>query len=187
MFRTAKGHLKRILFVGNDFSRKGSQELIEVFLERFRDEAELHLVTNAPINSDRPAIHVHCKVEAHSPEWLSLHASASLFVLPTRHDASPLAVIEAMAADLPKITTNINAIPELVADGKKGLLAEPLNQDSLAQSLTSLLNDSGLSPQMGMDGRKLAAEKCGAKRNSEHLETVFARAAASSGGKPHSL
>ena len=175
----AKRYPKRILFVGNDFDRKGGQELLQVFLERFQDEAELHLVTNAPVNSDHPNIHIHRKIEAYSPEWLSLYATASLFVLPTRHDAFALAIIEAMAAGLPIITTNINAIPELVSDGKTGLLIEPLNQDALARSLTRLLDDADLSHQMGMAGRKLAAEKFGAKRNFGRLEAVFERAAAS--------
>jgi glycosyltransferase involved in cell wall biosynthesis len=88
---------------------------------------------------------------------------------------------------LPVIATNINAIPELVVNGKTGLLIEPLNHHSLAQSLTCLLNDSGLSRQMGMEGRKLAAEKFNAKRNFERLETMFTRAAASGKGKLLSL
>jgi glycosyltransferase involved in cell wall biosynthesis len=173
--RTGRSPL-RILFVGNDFGRKGGQELLDVFLQGFKDKAELHLVTNAPVSAEHPSIHVHRQVTPYSDEWLSLYAEADMFVLPTRGDAFGLAILEAMAAGLPIITTNISAIPEIVTDGKNGLLITPDNPDALARRVERLLNDRSLRLQMGVEARKTAAEKFSAKRHSERLEEVFATA-----------
>ena len=101
----------------------------------------------------------------------------------TRQDVFGLVIIEAMAAGLPVIATNINAIPELVINGKTGLVIEPSNRDALAQSLKRLLNDGSLCRQMGGEGRKLAEQKFSAKRNYERLEVVFAQAAESGKSK----
>jgi starch synthase len=183
IFERPRGCPKRILFVGSDFVRKGGQDLLQVFLECFKDQAELHLITKASLNSEHSNVHIHPKVEAYSPEWLSLYAAADLFVLPTRQDVFGLVIIEAMAAGLPVIATNINAIPELVINGKTGLVIEPSNRDALAQSLKRLLNDGSLCRQMGGEGRKLAEQKFSAKRNYERLEVVFAQAAESGKSK----
>jgi glycosyltransferase involved in cell wall biosynthesis len=166
----------RILFVGNDFIRKGGQELLDVFLQRFKDKAELHLVTNAAVGAEHPHIHVHRQVTPYSDEWLSLYAEADMFVLPTRGDAFGLAILEAMAAGLPIVATNICAIPELVTDGNNGFLIEPGKLNALAQGMERLLNDRRLRIQMGVEARNMAKEKFTAKRHSERLEEVFAMA-----------
>jgi alpha-maltose-1-phosphate synthase len=166
----------RILFVGNDLVRKGGQELLDVFLQRFKDKAELHLVTNAAVGIEHPHIHIHRQVMPYSDEWLSLYAKADMFVLPTRSEAFGLAILEAMAAGLPIIATNICAIPELVTDGKNGLLIEPRKPDELARCVERLLNDRSFRLQMGVEARNMAKEKFTAKRHSERLEEVFALA-----------
>ena len=179
--RTGRAPL-RILFVGNDFARKGGQELLNVFLRRFKDKGELHLVTNGVVGAEHPNVHIHRQVRPYSDEWLSLYAEADMFVLPTWSDASPLAILEAMAAGLPIIATNISGIPELVTDGKNGLLIEPGKLDALAQRIERLLIDRGLRLRMGVEARNTAEEKFSARRHCERLEEVFAIAACS---RPH--
>jgi glycosyltransferase involved in cell wall biosynthesis len=166
----------RILFVGNDFARKGGQELVDVFLQRFKAKAELHLVTNATVSPEHPHIYIHHQVTPYSEQWLSLYADADMFVLPTRGDAFGIAILEAMAAGLPIVATNICAIPELVTDGKNGLLIEPGKLDALAQAIERLLNDRSSRLQMGVEARNTAEEKFSARRHCERLEEVFARA-----------
>jgi glycosyltransferase involved in cell wall biosynthesis len=157
----------RILFVGNDFVRKGGQELLDVFLQRFKDKAELDLVTNAAVGAEHPHIHVHRQVTPYSDEWLSLFAEADMFVLPTRGDAFGLAILEAMAAGLPIVATNICAIPELVSDGNNGFLIEPGKLNALAQRIERLLNNRSLRLQMGVEARNTAEEKFAARRHCE--------------------
>ena len=52
-------------------------------------------------------------------------ASIDIFVLPSYTEALPYAVIEAMSAGKPVITTSVGGIPELITDGVEGFLIEP--------------------------------------------------------------
>jgi glycosyltransferase involved in cell wall biosynthesis len=82
-----------------------------------------------------------------------------VFVLPSIEDASPIAVIEAMAAGLPVIATNVGGVPDIVEDGKTGLLVPPADPVALAESLARLLGDPGERQQFGLAGRARAREK----------------------------
>ncbi len=115
---TAKPY--QILFVGGDFERKGGPDLLAVFLEHFAEKAELHLVTQAEINCSHPNVHVYPNIRAYTPEWLALYQQADVFVMPTYAEPFGWVFIEAMAAGLPIVATQISAIPEMVTYGETG-------------------------------------------------------------------
>src|SRR5579859_1957011 len=118
--RTARIHDKvKLLFVGGDFQRKGGDSLLQ--LMNGLEGCELHLVTGADVAS-QPNVHVHRGLQANSPELLRLFAEADLFVLPTRADCLAVVLMEATAAGLPVITTNVGALSEAVRPGESGLL-----------------------------------------------------------------
>ncbi len=82
-----------------------------------------------------------------------LLAAADAFVLASHEEGSPNAVLEAMAARLPVVATNVGGIPEAVDDGKTGLLVEARDPASLATALSRLMGDSTLCEEMGRAGR----------------------------------
>lgn len=167
----------KILFVGNDFARKGGPDLLDVFGNGFADQAELHLVTNAPVDCASPHVHRHPNVAAYSAEWLALYQSADIFALPTRGEAFGLVFLEAMAAGLPVVGTHLNAIPEMVIDGETGLLAPPGDRLALARHLQALVDNAVLRREMGAKGRARAAAEFDAQTNFSRLEDVFVRVA----------
>lgn len=76
-------------------------------------------------------------------------------VHPSRVDALPTALIEAMAASVPVVATDVGGIPEIVADGETGLLvASSPAPGVLADTLAQLLGDSGLRARMGGAARR---------------------------------
>jgi glycosyltransferase involved in cell wall biosynthesis len=79
---------------------------------------------------------------------------AWVFTLPSASEASPNAILEAMAMGLPVVATRVGGIPELVADGTTGLLVEPGNPASLADALVALLTDETRRRSMGEKGRE---------------------------------
>jgi len=95
---------------------------------------------------------------------------AHVFVLPSYAEGLPMAMLEAMAAGLPLITTPVGGIPEVVRDGENGILIEPGDVEALAGSILALLGDEGLRERMATanvevirrehDARAVAAKLC---------------------------
>jgi len=66
-------------------------------------------------------------------------AAADIFLMPSRKEGFPLALLEAGHAGLPSIATNVGGIPEIIEHEKSGLLVRPDDVDGLADALTRLL------------------------------------------------
>ncbi len=110
----------------------------------------------------------------------SFYERAAMFVLPCIIDESgdrdgiPNVILEAMAMELPVVSSNISAIPEVVQHGVNGYLLEPADSAGLADALQKLLYDPRLRNRMGKQGRKMVAIHFDLERNSESLAALFA-------------
>lgn len=78
--------------------------------------------------------------------------SSEIFVLPSIKEAFGLVLLEAMAAQLPIVATNVGGIPEIIEDRKNGLLAEPKDSDALAERILTLLNNKPLRDKLAFLG-----------------------------------
>ncbi len=84
------------------------------------------------------------------------YRSADIFCLPSLQEGFGIAFLEAMAAGLPVVACRAGAAPEVIEDGKTGLLCEPGSVTSLARSLRRLATSPGLRREMGERGRRRA-------------------------------
>lgn len=181
--RRSRDGVKRILFVGGEFSRKGGPLLVDVFLERFaRDDVELHLVTTEDGIPVHPKIVVHRGVEAYSARWKRLYEEADLFVMPSARDALGHVYLEAMAAQLPVIGLDLGAMREMVVEGETGFLVPRDDRHALAQRIGTLLDDESLRRRLGANGRARVEHLFDAGENLAKLERIFMNAARSSNG-----
>jgi len=88
------------------------------------------------------------------------YQAADIFVLPSKAlEGLPMTIIEAMAAGLPVIASDLGGIPEAVVDGEAGILVEPGNVEKLLNALTKLLTDDKLRQRMGEKASRIAREK----------------------------
>ncbi len=83
----------------------------------------------------------------------ALYADASIFCLPSFAEGIPVALMEAMAMELPVVSTTITGIPELIDDTRSGLLVPPGRVDALADALKRLLAEPALRRELGSRGR----------------------------------
>lgn len=82
--------------------------------------------------------------------WLN---AMDVFVLTSLADAFPLAVLEAMACRLPVVASNVGGLPEIVVDGKTGLLVPPRDVGALARAMAGLLGNPERGRALGAAGR----------------------------------
>jgi glycosyltransferase involved in cell wall biosynthesis len=155
----------RILFVGNDFVRKGGDLLLQCFHERLKGRAELHIVSGSDQVHAAEGVFVHRGLTANSEPLLHLFETADMFVLPTRSDCLALVLGEAMAAALPIITTSVGAHPEAVRHNENGLIVEPGNSEQLGDALATLVENPRLRRLMGEAGRQAAEERFDCEKN----------------------
>ena len=81
-------------------------------------------------------------------------AAADLFVLPSHREALGIVLLEAMTAGLPVVATRTGGIPEVVEDGRTGILVPPENPERLAEALLTLLGDASMRQRFGAAGRE---------------------------------
>lgn len=84
--------------------------------------------------------------------------AADIFALSSREEGLSLAVLEAEAAGLPVVATNIGGLPEAVAANESGLLVSPRDPALLAKALSTLIADPAQRAMMGNAGRKHVAQ-----------------------------
>jgi len=85
-----------------------------------------------------------------------LLAAVDIFVLPSYREGLPRSVIEAMAASLPVVATDIPACRELVRPGDTGLLVPLRDARALASAIGSLIDNRDRRDAMGATGREVA-------------------------------
>jgi hypothetical protein len=157
----------RVLFVGGDFRRKGGDLLLKV-QESFPGELELHLVTAAEL-PPRPGVFVYHGVKPHSPELLRLYRESDLFALPTRGDCLAVVLGEAMASQLPIITTRVGAHAEAVVDGESGFVIAKDDFAALEDRVGQLLREPSLVQKMSARSRALGEERFDMQKNADKI------------------
>ncbi len=162
--RQTAGHAGRLLFVGRLTAQKGVPILLAALAQALavRPDLTLTLVGDGP---DRPAL----EAQAHSlglseaitfmgyrnqDEVADLLAASSALVLPSFAEGVPVVLMEAMAAGLPVVATQIAGIPELVQDGISGKLVAPSDEDALAEAIVEVVNSQEQAEAMGLAGRR---------------------------------
>ena len=83
----------------------------------------------------------------------SFLAGLDIFVQPSRVDAMPMAVLEAMAAGLPVIASSLGQIPHLLDGGARGVLVAPDDENALANALVELAHDPVRRRRLGQASR----------------------------------
>jgi diketogulonate reductase-like aldo/keto reductase len=98
---------------------------------------------------------------------------ADAFCLASFAEGVPVVLMEAMAMELPVVTTRIAGIPELVTDGTSGLVVPPGRADLLAEALRALAGDPQLRRRLGAAGREAVAERYDLHRSAAELNRLF--------------
>ena len=152
-----------ILIAGRLSSHKGTAQLLAA-MDRLADllpNMRLLALTAGDIQPSIPAAYQHLRPLIRSGGWLAgdelrvAYHLADVVTVPSIYcDPFPTVNLEAMAAGKPVIATCFGGSPELVADGKTGIIVNPLDTECFADALRRLLDSPALRREMGRKGQE---------------------------------
>ena len=96
-----------------------------------------------------------------------------LFVLPSVKEGQPWVILEAMAAGVPIVATNIAGIPEMIENEKSGLLIEPADSDALTAAIEKILTHPSLAHIMAQNALTIVKEKFNIAEMIQQNEKLF--------------
>jgi L-malate glycosyltransferase len=179
--QAARVNRRRVVVVANLRPEKGHDVLVDAapaILQRF-PEARFELIGGGPGRAfiasraaERGVAHAFT-FAGHCEDVAARLGAADIFVLPTRSDASPNAVVEAMAAGLPIIASDVGGIGELVEDECTGLLVPPDDPPALADRICRLMTDDALGARLGAAARRRAETRHSFDRMVAAFEAIY--------------
>jgi colanic acid/amylovoran biosynthesis glycosyltransferase len=173
----------RILCVARLSPEKGIIGLLEAFAKARQQNSNLEL-TIIGEGSDRPIIEQkiielnlsnNCQLfgRASETEIFKQLTSTDIFVISSFMEGLPVVLMEALAIKVPVIAPCVAGIPELVTDGKSGLLFSPSNWIQLSECLLQLSNDKELRNNLATEGQLRIQAEFDIKRAVEPLLLKF--------------
>jgi glycosyltransferase involved in cell wall biosynthesis len=106
-------------------------------------------------------------------EVANLLPTADCYVQSSVSEGIPVAIMEAMACELPVVATDITGIPELVLNGETGILVPPKDMEALSNALKYIKENPGLAKKMGKRGRDWVQENFDLTKNVSKLISLF--------------
>lgn len=170
--------------IGHAVPVKGWDVLVRAFGQVAREfpQAQLALVGSADDNGERDfgqairalvheaGLAARVRFLGHRCDIPACLAGSDVFVLPSRSEGQPLALMEAMASGLPCIAAAVGGIPETITHGENGLLFDREDVAQLTDRLKRMLADAALRHRLSEAGRKKSA----AFGLDAYVEAVFA-------------
>jgi glycosyltransferase involved in cell wall biosynthesis len=156
----------QVVFLGEIGERKGAFVLLEAWAKLAAEPdvlggARLVLAGDRGVERARGLIAAHgIAGSAEVRSWLGpeqvgdLLADSAVFVLPSRSEGQPMALLEAMAHGLCVVAGAVGGIPEMVDDGRSGLLVPPDDVEALVVALRRALTDPALRTRLGAAARE---------------------------------
>jgi glycosyltransferase involved in cell wall biosynthesis len=112
--------------------------------------------------------------------WLALSTAT---ILPSFYEGLPLVAVESLAAGRTMVATAVDGTPEVIVDGRTGLLVPAGDSNALANAILRLLRDPSLRERLARQGRDWAVNHFDEKQQLSQTETLYERALEKSGGQ----
>jgi glycosyltransferase involved in cell wall biosynthesis len=155
---------KAILYVGRLEPVKNVESLLIAFAkiqEKFRDARLLLVGTGTEMRRlTRIAAQMHIDhftkfIGEVSPREVPRYmVAADVFVLPSISEGSPNVILEALAAGVPILASNVGGVPDLITHGREGFLFKAGDVAQMVELLALMLRDSQLRRKMSREGKK---------------------------------
>jgi glycosyltransferase involved in cell wall biosynthesis len=170
-----------ILSAGRLHPKKGLDVLIRAAAQLRDSGVEFDLVI-AGEGSERPALErlvgaLALEERVRLPGWVpdvaAFLAEGDLFAMPSHQEGCPLVLLDAMAAGLPVVASDIDGVRDIVTSERLGVLTPPGDPAALAVAIRRLLRDPGGADALGRAARDAARREHGMDRVEQRLIAVI--------------
>jgi glycosyltransferase involved in cell wall biosynthesis len=170
------------LHIGEISRRKGVEDVLDVF-SQIKQEGfafHLHLAGGGELNRISQMINelgLQEHVTVHGPtrgeKKTALFAVSDVFVLASYAEGLPIAIIEALAAGLPVISTTVGGIPDVIQNEVHGFLCAPGEKNKLKEYFIKMINNPLLGRKIGEDNRLYAQNRFNIERCAAQIVDIY--------------
>jgi glycosyltransferase involved in cell wall biosynthesis len=173
--------IQRLVTVANLRAEKGHDTLISAAALLFErhPELEICLIGDGPLRAslvrqvNLRGLRSRVRFLGERPDVPEQLAAADLFVLPSRTEACPNGVLEAMASGLPIVASRVGGIPELIESGSDGILVPSDSPRDLADAINDLVERPDAAAALGRAARAKAEARFSFERMIESFERLY--------------
>jgi glycosyltransferase involved in cell wall biosynthesis len=180
-----------ILVMGRIDPQKNQRLAVRLLAELARGPANPHLLLIGPVTNPDYAAKVNADIEAmdlkdrvtlipgietHDPDLVNAYHAADVFLLPSIHEPFGIVILEAWAAGLPVIASNVGGVPSFVADGEDGLLFPSGDLPALTRLTQDVIANRDLRCRLAGSGRNKAVDQFGWEGITKRLVDIYEEA-----------
>lgn len=159
----------------------------EVGLRAFAEFSQRHpgarlvLAGDGPMRTDMEKLAVALRIQdsvlflGHRDDVADLLVAADCFLLTSRSEGVPQAITQALGIGLPVVATAVGGVPELVIDGRTGLLIPPESPEIAAQALARIADDSALAARLIAEGKAHAEQHYSQRAMLDATQSLYHR------------
>lgn len=171
-----------LLFVSRWTHYKGLPTLLEAYQQLQKTHSQLGLVICGSPEKNSEVVEAQVRqLAAANPlvitpgfvsdvDLAALYSAATVYVHPSLYEGFGIMILEAMAAGVPVVTSNVSSLPEVV--GEAGLLIDPKSPPEIASAIERILSDSTLAKELIRKGYE-RVKQYSWKRMAEQTLTVY--------------
>lgn len=172
----------KLLFLGRMGEHKGTDRILQAVARlpvAVRNRVRLYMAGDGEVEAVRRSaeslglqaqVDIRHWIEGEEKQrWLQ---ETNAFILPSRAEGLPMAMLEAMAYGKALIVSPVGGIPEFVNDGQEGLLVPPEDIEAISQAIAYLAEHPEQRKQMGQAARK-RVEPLDVKRYMERMHQIY--------------
>lgn len=188
-WQTATDDALKLLFLGRMGEHKGTDRILQAVArlpQSLRERVYLYMAGDGDVDAVRRlATELGLQARADIRDWIEgaekerWLRETNAFILPSRAEGLPMAMLEAMAYGKALIVSPVGGIPEFVSDGQEGLLVPPDDIEAISQAIATLAMHPEKRVQMGCAARA-RVEPLDVKRYMQQILSIYCEVCTSS-------
>jgi glycosyltransferase involved in cell wall biosynthesis len=103
----------------------------------------------------------------------AVYAALDLLALASLNEGTPVTAIEALAAGVPVVATNVGGVPDVVQDGQTGVLVPAGSSDALGVAIAALLSDPAPRQKLASAGQRDVLARFGRERLVADMDALY--------------